>query len=294
MEQVWGRRMPDDEFEWWFERGPYGRAAIVLAEDGGTVVGVAAMTALRIVVDGEPQPAGMAVNLATHPGYRGRGIFSRVELEAERVAAEAGSAIGVTFPTAEAAQILANRLGWSHQPSPRVWARPLVGRVRAADVPVEPLERFDARTDEVWRRSSGSYGSHVVRDAEYLGWRYLRSPRGYRCFAAVDGDRLGGFAVLRGGMRRGRLRLAVVADLVAPAGAVCAVRALLRRCAEEARRGADALVALPPVVHRATFARLGFLPTPRTIRFLAKELRPDARLPVRDPWHVSLGDLDFV
>jgi hypothetical protein len=44
-----------------------------------------------------------------------------------------------------------------------------------------------------------------------------------------------------------------------------------------------------------TYLAAGFLPTPRTIRFIGKRLTDDApALPKkRDAWHLTLGDLDF-
>jgi hypothetical protein len=43
------------------------------------------------------------------------------------------------------------------------------------------------------------------------------------------------------------------------------------------------------------FVLHGFVPTPRTIRFIGKRLTPDApELPKRrSAWHFTLGDLDF-
>jgi hypothetical protein len=43
------------------------------------------------------------------------------------------------------------------------------------------------------------------------------------------------------------------------------------------------------------FLAHGFVPTPRTIRFIGKRLSGDAPpLPKRrDAWHFTLGDLDF-
>jgi hypothetical protein len=43
------------------------------------------------------------------------------------------------------------------------------------------------------------------------------------------------------------------------------------------------------------FLAHGFVPTPRTIRFIGKRITEDApELPKRrDAWHFTLGDLDF-
>jgi hypothetical protein len=58
---------------------------------------------------------------------------------------------------------------------------------------------------------------------------------------------------------------------------------------------ADIAVALVNPGEERRFLRAGFVPTPRTIRFIGKRLTPDApELPKRrDAWWFTLGDLDF-
>ena len=70
--------------------------------------------------------------------------------------------------------------------------------------------------------------------------------------------------------------------------------------ARDLRRAAaavDANLAVALVNHgeASSFLAAGFVPTPRTIRFIGKRLTDDApELPRRrDAWRFSLGDLDF-
>jgi hypothetical protein len=58
---------------------------------------------------------------------------------------------------------------------------------------------------------------------------------------------------------------------------------------------ADVAVALVNPGEERAYLAAGFLPTPRTIRFIGKRLTDDAPpLPKgRRPWRFSLGDLDF-
>jgi hypothetical protein len=68
---------------------------------------------------------------------------------------------------------------------------------------------------------------------------------------------------------------------------------LLRRCV--AAVDADLAVAMPNPGEERAYLSAGFVPTPRTIRFIGKRLTDDApELPKRrDAWRFSLGDLDF-
>jgi hypothetical protein len=58
---------------------------------------------------------------------------------------------------------------------------------------------------------------------------------------------------------------------------------------------ADLAVAMVNPGEERHFLRLGFVPTPRSIRFIGKRIREDAPpLPQRrDAWWLTLGDLDF-
>ncbi len=318
MDAVWGSHMPDEEFAWWFERNPVGPQLITLAEDAGRAVGVAAMSFFRMRLDGREQEVAMPVHVATDPGYRGRGIFPRLELENETAAAEAGSPITLTFPNAASHPIFTGRLGWLDLPGRRIWARVL----RPAAVPryflgrpsppgglnepdptpraiagfrVEPLAEFDPGADELWRQAAHGYGSHIVRDAAYLNWRFAQAPREYRAFGAFEDGRLAGIAVVGYAYRHG-VAGGFLADLIAPPEGRRVTRALLRRCLAEVRGGADALIALPPQVRaqRLAFLEAGFLPTWRHVRMIGKVLRPEGRLaPRARDWHFTFGDFDF-
>jgi GNAT superfamily N-acetyltransferase len=262
-------QLSDAEFAWWFDRNPAGEGIVSLAVDEGEVVGVAAMSFFRTVLDGSVARLAIPVNVATDPRYRGQGVFSTLERENEAAAADAGTPLTVTFPNGASYPIFVRRLGWIDLPRLRLWARPLrVGAVaryllrrpgehgglRPADdasrpvrgLDVRPVERFGANFDDLGRRAgAASYGNHFVRDAEYFNWRYLDSPRDYRCFSAFRDGELAGVAVVGHTFKHG-VSAGFLADLVVAPGDSSATRALLTRALDEVRGGADALVLLPP------------------------------------------------
>jgi Acetyltransferase (GNAT) domain len=281
-------------------------------------VGVAAMSFFRTALDGTPTRLAIPVTVATDPRYRGQGVFSALERENERAAAEAGSPLTVTFPNAASHPIFVNRLGWTDLPKLRLWARPLRlgavaryvlrrpgerGGLRASStapssefgLDVRPVDGFGPELDALGRRAATGYGSHFARDAEYFDWRYLDSPRDYRCFGAYRGEELAG-AVVVGHTFKHSVSAGFLADLVAAPGDGDAVRALVARAVEEVKGGADALVLLPPPsrAQRRALLRAGFAPTNKRLRFIGKVLRDGARLDERKgAWHFTLGDFDF-
>src|SRR5439155_1766196 len=101
---------------------------------------------------------------------------------------------------------------------------------------VGALSWFRAKVDGVAQPVSAAGPAHVVRDADYLNWRFVDAPKEYRVL-----ERDGGYAVVGHSIYHG-VSAGYVADLVATGarealGLLCAVVA-------EARGGADLVVAI--------------------------------------------------
>lgn len=275
MQETYGESMSPDEFDWWFDRNPACPRILTEARDeDGTGLGVLAMSCLRM----SGGLAAYAVHAVTTPAARGRGVFSTLELHNEQEAARAGARWALGFTNPMAGPILVGRLGWEDVTSLRIWVRPMrlrrtgVGRL-LAEPGVAPFEDRHAASFE---------GQHIVRDAAYLSWRYAESPRPYVRF---ESD--GGWAVVTHAVWKG-FSSAVVCDAIGSGKPK-----LLRRCVRAV--DADLAVALVNPGEEPAYVAAGFLPTPRTIRFIGKCLTDDAPpLPKsRRAWHFSLGDLDF-
>jgi len=311
-------QLTDEEFAWWFDRNPAGEGIVSLAVDGGEVVGVAAMSFFRTKLDGAGTRLAIPVNVATDSRYRGQGVFSTLERENEQAAADAGSPLTVTFPNGASHPIFIARLGWLELPRLRLWARPLRiaavaryllrrpgergglrGRSPAPStehgLEVRAVERFGSDFDALGSRAGAGYGNHFVRDAEYFTWRYLDSPRDYRCFGSYRDGELTGTAIVGHTFKHG-VSAGFLADLVVAPGDSRSTKALLARAVDEVRGGADALVLLPSpdtATRRALLAS-GFAPTNKKLRFIGKALRDGVHIdPRRSAWHFTLGDFDF-
>jgi GNAT superfamily N-acetyltransferase len=312
-------QLSDEEFAWWFDRNPAGEGIVSLAVDGDEVVGVAAMSFFRTALNGSVTRLAIPVNVATDSRYRGQGVFSTLERENEAAAAESGTPLTVTFPNGASYPIFVTRLGWIDLPRLRLWARPLrasamgryvlgragdrIGGLRPGDPAprtirghdVRPIERFQDDFDELGRAAGSRYGNHFVRDAEYFNWRYLDSPRDYRCFGAYREGALAGVGVVGHTFKHG-VSAGFLADLVVAPGAAGALRALLARALAAVRGGADALVLLPPPgsAERRALLRSGFAPTNKKLRFIGKVLHEGSTLDEQAAaWHFTLGDFDF-
>jgi GNAT superfamily N-acetyltransferase len=274
LRNAWGESaLTGEEFDWWFLRNPLG-SLMSVARDDGRVVGVAAHSLYRMELGEEERLATFSVHATTDPVARGKGVFVGLERKHEEEAEARGAAVVLAFASAPTAPLFLGPLGWTSVGKLRVWARPLprlsVRRSGAARV-----ERFAFGGD-----AAAAWSNHIVRDAEYLNWRYLDSPRDY---VAYNAD--GGYAVLGHKRHKGH-PIALVADLVGP------VRPLLRACVAGVKPGTRALFALPGIGETGAYLSCGFVPTPMTLDFMGKplagELDGDPRA-----WRFTLGDTDF-
>jgi len=259
-----------DEFDWWFARNPAG-SIMSVARDDGQVIGVASHSLYRVVLGGKEQVASFSVHATTTPAARGRGVFVGLERKHEQEAEERGVAVVLAFASAPTAPLFVGPLGWTEIARYRIWARALPFGGRRA----EQVQSFDHDAD-----AASTWPNHIVRDAEYLNWRYLDSPREYVAYRAA-----GGYAVLGHKRHRGR-DVALVADLVGPP------RRLLRACIAGVRPGTRLVFGVPARGQEAAYLACGFVPTPRSLHFMGKAL---AGALDHDPgaWRFTLGDTDF-
>ncbi len=274
LREAWGdAALSAAEFDWWFSRNPAG-SLMSVARDDGRVIGVAGHSLYRMVLGGVEGLATFSVHATTDVAARGRGVFVALERKHEAEAKARGAAVVLAFASAPTAPLFLGPLGWTEIGRLRIWARPLP-RAAVRRRTGERVDRFALEDDaaRVWP-------NHIVRDAGYLNWRYLDSPRDYTAYR-LDG----GYAVLGHKRHRGQ-PIALVADLVGP------TRPLLRACLAGVKSGTRALIALPGPGERAAYISCGFVPTPMSLHFMGKSLAGRLDTDART-WRFTLGDTDF-
>jgi len=274
LDDAWGDlALSGEEFDWWFRENRTG-SLMSVARVGGRVAGVASHSLFRMMLGGTEREASFSVHATTETSARGLGIFPALERKHEQEAEDRGAAVVLGFASKPTAPIFLGPLGWTEIGRIRVWARPFPRRPRRLE-PYARIERFRHAGD-----AAQSWPNHVIRDAEYMNWRYIESPRDYVALASG-----GSYAVLGHKEHRGTA-VAYVADLVG------SPKPLLRACLAEVRRGSRALVAIPAPEHRAAYASLGFFPTRTTLHLMGKALAGELETD-RRAWRFTLGDTDF-
>jgi hypothetical protein len=165
--------------------------------------------------------------------------------------------------------------------------------VSATGAELVEVERFDERSDEIWRNVSRHYGVIVRRDRAYLDWRFNGVfARRYRRFYLVQRGAPIGYAVLRDGQRHGLATGEIVDYLCSPRR----LPALLTCCVHQlARAGAKMAYCLNQSVHAGwAFWVNGFLRRdsswPLLVHTRNLAPRPAALLRDRHNWFITRGD----
>ena len=321
--------------EWLYARNPAGAGMVWYAATGDADVpsaGQVAVVPLRVEVDGQAGKVGLVLNVATHPRWRGRGVFAA--LLARAVAENARRGLRYTFalpnPSStpgflrhagfadagrltlllaplDAAALAAGRGGVARL-GVAVGARvaAAVGaarRARAAALPVEEVAADWEGLDALWARLRPSRPVAVVRDRAFAAWRFGACPtRRYRLHVARSGGEVAGLVVTRQAPVLGMPAGLVVDLAVVPGAAAEAAGAALLACAfEEFSAARVALAASLMLPHRAEYRALraaGFFPCPRLLepQPFRVVLRPHA--PGLPPglagWFLSMADYDVV
>jgi GNAT superfamily N-acetyltransferase len=287
---------------WWRHAAP----PIVLADEGGRLLGLAAYMAFRLWTDGAELPAAWFVDFYVRPDAKGRGV-------GRALARDVMSRFPVvaSLSQTEAAYRVFHKLGWSARASAPILMRPLALRLpvgfQTPSVTLETVAVADAprdALDALWVRARARHGALACRDAAALAERYApSSSRTYALHLCRTDGALAGYAVTRATHAAARRDVWVVDYLTRP-GVPRVLAALVGHAEAAARRdGASRLsIMTTDAADQRTLGARGFL-SPRT-PILGRRLAGQEKwltfhaagaAPAIDPagWYVTLGDCDL-
>lgn len=325
----------EEWLKWWrwlYRDNPNGPGVITVAEADGKIISHAAEIPLMMRVGGEDVLAAFILDAMTHPDYRRQGALStlvrmrRAEGERRGIRAAYGfrNKHGYAYPSLAARVNMfdgatmekvfrpvdwratmrtqtENRLALALGSAGGKLASAVLFRPRKAPcaegLTIEQVDRFDERADRLWSRVSGRNRVILVRNQEYLNWRYVDVPdRRYTRLVARRGDDINGFAVFTCAELEGAMTGRIV-DVLAESVDVteCLVAAAARRCREgKAALVWSARIAGTPLA--LAFRRQGFITAPRSKSIVVNgwTTSPEltAELQNAGNWFLQMGDSD--
>lgn len=325
---------PERWLEWWrwmYTDNPCGKGKIWVAEIDGRFVGQYAIAPRMMKVGTATVTSALSLDTMTHPNYRRQGIF---EMLAQQVYSEAerdGIQIVYGFPNQFSYPGFIGKLNWFHIDTLRVMLKPLnwVNALRiqignriilklgslsgtflsavatsgkrapiVEGLTIVQVSRFDERINSFYEKASHQYKIMLVRNKEYLNWRYVSVPNmDYIIYIAERREEFCGYIVLRCMNMKGA-RVAIIFDTIAESSDVaqCLIEKSVAYCIQQkidliyyASIGGRSLA--------GAFRRSGFIPAPfvKSLRLCAYSSLPLIQsnfLQVLDNWFVQMGDSD--
>jgi len=298
-------------WRWKHEANPFGPSPVLVAEADGRIVGLRAFMRWLWRAGDRVVPAIRAVDTATHPAYRGQGIFTDltrnlldvVRAEAEFVYNTPNRRSGpgylkmgwvdhgrvtVSVRARRPFRMLRSLSnGAGRTASPVEDDTPVIEGRRVRDLLAAPcLETF---------LSPGTGARYETpRDPGYLRWRYVDIP-GFRYHATWEAGRRSAAAVIWRIKRRGDLRELRVVELLVGEGraAVGHATGLIRGVVRASGCDYASAMTAPSTPERTALRRAGFLTVPGlgprlVVRALGTGIPPD-----RAAWRFSIGDLEI-
>ena len=232
----------------WLRRNPNagGAAGIWICRRDGRIVGQQAQLPFQLQVAGQLVRAAAPVELVVAPAWRLKGVgpaLSETQRKAVRVAVALGITAAALRMYAWAGWVDLGSLWrrvfvvrpparWRSRPSAKSRARmmavfPVAAALSAYTVlrswvlarktQLVPADRFDDRSDVIWREAAPSYPVIACRDQPSLRWRFDECPdaeRYQRFYLLADEHPIGYFVVREAQWRR--MRTLKVVDYLAP------------------------------------------------------------------------------
>lgn len=207
---VFGQRMTEAQWRWKYTGAGALPPSKLAFDAAGCLVGYAGAIPLRGWRRGQPWPFFQICDVMVHPEARGplgeRNLFTRLLRELlTGLAARWPEVFAYGFPGQRPFRLgeYVRVYGEVERACAMEWP---VGRGFRLRLSTRPLDWVDDRLDGLWAQQAPHHALALIRDREYLRWRYAAHPTHvYQLLGLFLGPRLLGWAVTHRG--EGRLRI---------------------------------------------------------------------------------------
>ena len=320
--------------KWMYIENPAGDSRIWVADHDGQIVGQYPLILVNMKIGEEIIKGSQNIDLMTHPDYQRQGMFFTLEKKALSEAGKEGINITYGFPN-EPAYPGHLKSGWFDVCSLQVMIKPLnlenalkrriknkfgikiyttIGKLiinlfygakkppEVDGLTITKISSFDDRIDDFWKNISNDHEIIIVRDKEYLNWRYVDVPDiNYTIYLAEEGEEICGYVVLRS-VKEQNLISGYIFDIVAPLNRTEVIHCLLSKAIkhfEEEKVDVIFCKLIANKIFYKIFRKNGFISS-RFIkggRFCAYTSHPkisETYLKDKKNWFIQIGDSDFI
>jgi GNAT superfamily N-acetyltransferase len=317
-------------WHWMYRANPTGIGVICVAEHDGRVVGHAAEVPLVMKIGCENVLVGLGIDAMTHPEYRRQGMYLAVVKTRRALGEACGIRATYAFPNKlsypgqmmelsafdiATMQKVVKPLNWRNAMRTQTKNRLLIaigavaGRLlcttffRTGKAPslkglnIAQVSHFDERIDGLWRKASSPYQVIVVRNREYLNWRYAAVPDAdYLIYVAEQAEAIVGYLVVSR-KQADQASIGVILDVFTESEEIaqCLISEAVTRCRQEKLDLLyGARMAGTPLAR--AFRQNGFLPVPfvKAIRITGRSVSSGIAEQLQNPknWFLQIGDSD--
>lgn len=317
-----------------YKDNPAGTGKIWLAEHDGRIVGQYAIVPVRVKIGSKTILASQSLDTMTHPDYRRQGMFETLAKKVYDEARNEGIYLVYGFPNEFSYPGFIKKLNWFYIDTMQSMFKPLDWRntiklkvgneflqgiaatgaglvfnkvfFRTQKPPfvegltISQTTFFDERFDEFWSKICHQSQIIVVRNRDYLNWRYSTPNVSYSILVAERDGKICGYLVLRDRKDRMKknVRLSYIFDIVAQSEEV--MHCLVSRAVEHCRQNKIDLILYSFIagrIYHRVLKRNGFISLPFTerMRFCAYSSSPHISrefLTKGENWFVQIGDSD--
>ena len=328
-------------WHWEFKESPVKKIAILIAEKESVMASQYALIPLNMNFLGNKILGALSLNTVTDKKFRGLGLFPYLATSLYNKLSKEGIKFIYGFPNAMSIKGFIKRLSWIEISKFPVIIKPIniipyITRIaqylpifmvkfcsfilctpfnisswltnlliRKSAIRLEEVEHFDSKVDKLWETTQIKKQIAVIRDSEFLNWRYLIKPyHNYKAYIALESDIVVGFVIFYIEERFG-LRMMYIMELIVKEDNRSIYQTLLNATLKQARKKKIHLISILSLEsnpHHSLLRKNGYVSLPR--KLLPQKLYFGARINNSDidhnilydkkNWYVSWGDIDVV
>lgn len=312
---------------WEYKENPLGKH-IWIAERNGQVVAHSAWIPVNLKVGKKVFKSGIGADAMTHPNYRRKGLQWKIIAIAQNELVKASIYFSYFFPgeafhkhrrdgqysvckipvmikffdTNEIIKKLIHCGFLARVIS--VFLNRIIGvffrskkKSISEDLKITRVAQFDDRIDEFWKYVSNYFGIIVVRNKEYLNWRYFKRPNSnFNILLAEDDDKILGYIVFSSHDKKG-----FFVDLLVYPNRLDVIQSLVSMAVEQLREEkVHRIICQIPKInpYYKVLRANGFIPFSGKYPFAVSIYSP-SNIPtefIKNPknWYITMGDTDGI